>query len=76
MYQIQNQIQILSHLENFETLTYNAKKEFSNGWLMGEMSSEKFEEKNFPILDLPYNIRICSKRAHTNSLPPLTVSDF
>ena len=33
------------------------------------MSPEKFEQ-NFPILDFPYNIRICTNIAHTNSLHP------
>ena len=37
------------------------------------MVSEKFE-KNFLILKLPYNIGICTKIAHTNSLHPPTFS--
>ena len=35
------------------------------------MLSEKFE-KNFIILELPYNIGICTNIAHANSLHPPT----
>ena len=38
------------------------------------MFSEKFE-KNFLILESPYNIGICTNIAHTNSLHPPTLSD-
>ena len=34
------------------------------------MSSEKFEEKKFPILELPNNIGICTNIAHTKSFHP------
>ena len=37
------------------------------------MLSEKFE-KNFLILELPYNIGICTNIAHANSLNPPNLS--
>ena len=37
------------------------------------MLSEKFE-KNFLILEFPYNIGICTNIAHTNSLHPPNIA--
>ena len=39
------------------------------------MLSEKFE-KRFLILELPYNIGICTNIAHTNSLHPPTDNEM